>query len=131
MKKLIAMAAVVTLAAGAFAEDNAEAPKEKTPAAQVAAAAKLRSPHGFDRAKFEERMKQRRLELMKKVTDILVAAGIPAEKAGATAEEIDGVYMRRPQRGPRLPHGKRLPRPPRKPDAQVAPPAEAAAPAAK
>ena len=119
MKKLIAIAAVATLATGAFAEDTAAAPAAETPAAPAAAeAAKPQAPRGFDRAKYEERMKQRRLEQKAKVVEILTAAGVPAEKADATAEEIEGVY--RPQRRPRS-QGKRPPRPPRRPGAKAAP----------
>jgi len=132
MKRLIAAAAVAAMAAVAFADNVAADPKE-TPAAPVAAeAAKQQTPPTFDRAKFEERMKQRKLERKAKVVAILTAAGIPAEKVEAIAEEIDGVYTRRPPRrsaaqGARPPR----PRPPRKPDAKAAPPAEASAPAAK
>lgn len=132
MKKLIAIAAVSVMAVGSFADDGAAAPKE-APATPVAAeAAKPQTPPSFDRAKYEERMKQRKLERKAKVVAILTAAGVPAEKVDATAEEIDGLYTRRPPRRP-MPQGMRPPRqrPPRKPGAQTTPPAEAAAPAAK
>lgn len=132
MKKLIAIAAISTIAVGAFADDGAEAPKEAAAAPVAAEAEKPHTPPAFDRAKYEERMKQRSLERKAKVVEILAKAGVPAEKAEATADEIDGVYTRRPPRRP-APHGMRPPRqrPPRRPDAKATPPAEAAAPAAK
>ena len=76
-------------------------------------------------------MKQRKLERKAKVVSILTAAGIPADKVEATAEEIDGVYTRRPPRRLMPQRVKLRQRPPRKPDAQATPPVEAAAPAAK
>ena len=119
MKTLIA-AAVCALAVGAFAAET-EKPAEAAaaPAAEAAKAAKPLAPRGFDRAKYEERMKQRKLERKAKVTALLTEAGLPAEKAEATAEAIDEVYTSRP---------KRPVRPNRKPGAKKAP---AAAPAAE
>lgn len=120
MKKLIA-AAVCALAVGAFADETEKVAEAAAPA-QVEAAAKPHAPRGFDRAKYEERIKQRKLERKAKVVALLAEAGVPAEKAEATAEAIDEVYTRRPQRPPRPP------RPPRKPGDRKAP---AAAPAAE
>ena len=132
MKKLIAIAAVSVITAGAFADDGAAAPKEAPAAPAAAEAATPQTPPPFDRAKFEERMKQRKLKRKAKVVSILTAAGIPADKVEAVAEEIDGAYTRRSPRR-LMPQKARPPRqrPLRKPDAQATPPVEAAAPAAK
>ena len=89
MKKLIAIAAVSVMTAGAFADDGAAAPKEAPAAPAAAEAATPQTPPPFDRAKFEERMKQRKLERKAKVVSILTAAGIPADKVEAVAEEIE------------------------------------------
>ena len=123
MKTLIATA-ISAMAMGVFAAEAENAAQPAVPPPAQEAVAQPQAPQGFDRAKFEERMKQRRLERKAKVVAILTAAGIPAEKVDATAEEIDGVYTRRPPRGPR---------PPRRPRPQILPPQPqpAAAPEAK
>ena len=133
MKKLIAIAVVSVMATGAFANDGAAAPKKAPTAPGAAEAAASQTPPSFDRAKYEELMKQRKLKRKAKVVAILTAAGIPSEKVEAIAEEIDGVYSRRTPRRP-MPQDMRPPRPPRtprRPDAQVAPPDKESAPAAK
>lgn len=128
MKTLIATA-LSALAVGVFAAEAENAAQAAVPPPAQEAAANPQAPRGFDRAKFEERMKQRRLERTKKVVDILVSAGVPAEKAAAAAEEIDSVYVRPPRR-PRPPRSPRPPMPRAKPQQQ--PTAEgAAAPEAK
>ena len=128
MKKLMIVAALVALSAGAFADEAAPAGGQKAPepAAAVApapgAAARpeaRRRPPQFDRAKFEARMRERQAERRAKVVALLEGAGVPADKAPALAEEIEGVYGRRMARPPRMqgkgPEGARGMRPPRLP----------------
>ena len=129
MKKLMTMAALAALSAGAFADEAAPAPaaEQKTPAAAVAAPPAGARPEArrrpmFDRAQFEARMRERQAERRAKVVELLKGAGVPEDKAPALAEEIDGVYSRRaarPQRPPRMhgkgPEGGRGPRPQRPP----------------
>ena len=116
MKKLMTVVALVALSAGAFADEAAPAEGQKAPVPAAAAAqapgAEVRTearrrPPTFDRAQFEARMKQRQAERRAKVVALLEGAGVPADKAPALAEEIEGVYGRRMARPPRPPraHG--------------------------
>ena len=93
MKHLIVAAFIATSAFGVFAQETqvpASADRPKT------AVRGSRAYPPFDRAKFEERMKQRRAEVQAKVITLLKAAGVADEKTAELAAEIDKVY--RPQR---------------------------------
>lgn len=123
MKKLVISVAVLSVAAFACVAEEAAAPAPQPAQAAVQASQRPK----FDRAKFEERMRQRRAEMRARVTEILRAAGVADEKkAEALAEEIDQVYTARPQRPqrPEGPRGMRGPRPSKAPAAQPAPNAQ-------
>ena len=115
MNKLMTVAALVALSTGAFADEAAPAPAggQKAPAAVAAAPAPgaearpkaLRRSPTFDRTQLEARMRERQAERRAKVVALLKGAGVPADKAPALAEEIEGVYVRRmsrPQRPTRM-----------------------------
>ena len=94
-------------ASSAAVAADASAPKA------VEAAKPVRQRPAFNRAKFEDQLKQRRAERMAKVVEAVKAAGIADEaKAKELAESIDKIYAR-PMRPPRPP---RPPRPIRQGD---------------
>lgn len=116
MKKLMFAAAVAAMSCGVFAEEaKTEAPAEKPAAVENARRARPQ----FDKAKFEERMKQRQAERKAAVVEILKKYGLDDEKAAACADELQKVG--RPVRPPR----PQRPRPAKKPAAAA--PAEAPA----
>ena len=109
MKKLVLAAAVAAMTPGAFAEAAAPAvPAEASKNVEAVNPGKgVRQRHQFDRAKFEERMKQRRADRLVKVVEAVKAAGITDEaKAKELAETIDKLYAR-PMRPPRPPRNVR------------------------
>ena len=117
MRTLAFTAAMVVSAACAFAaEDAAKPATELKTAAELKAEAENKPASGalrvqrpgFDRAKFEERLKQRRAEQKAKVVELLKANGVADEaKANEVAEAIEKIYSR-----PQRPAGMRDRRPP-------------------
>ena len=101
MRILVFAAALASFATCAFAEEVTAKPAEeaKAPAEQKTAVGTARIPRpGFDRAKYEERLKQRRAEQKAKVIELLKAGGVEDEaKAKEMAEAIEKIYSR-PQR---------------------------------
>ena len=104
MRILVFAAALASFATCAFAEEVSAKPaaEAKAPAEQKVATGAMRAPRpGFDRAKYEERMKIRRAEQKAKVIELLKAQGIEDEaKVAEMAEAIEKIYSRpsRPQR---------------------------------
>ena len=117
MKKLLFAAAFVAVACGSFAAESAAAPAAPVEPAKAVEKAEgaVRQRPAFDRAKFEERMRQRKAERDAKVLEAIKAAGITDEaKAKELAEQIEKLYAR-PQRPHRMPGGPRV----RKPGAEA------------
>ena len=109
MKKLLFAAVLAAAASCSFAAEPAEAPAAPAaPAKTVEKAERPARPRpAFDRAKFEERMRQRKAERDAKVIEAIKAAGITDEaKAKELAEQIEKIYAR-PQRPHRMPGGPR------------------------
>ena len=110
MKKLMFAAAIAAMTFGLTAEEAKPEATAPAPAAAEAKPAKPARPQ-FDRAKFEERMKERKAAQKAKIVEILKNYGMAEEKAGECAEEI--MQAGRPQRPQRPPKAPKAPKPPK------------------
>ena len=109
MKKLIFAAALSAIVFAVEAQEAQQNTPPPPPQGEVKPAPKEgKGAPRFDRAKFEERMKQRQAERKNAMIAILKKYGLDDEKAAACADEL--TKAQRPQRPERH---ERMPRPQR------------------
>ena len=116
MKKLMFAAAIAAMTFGLTAEEAKPEATAPAPAAAEAKPAKPARPQ-FDRAKFEERMKERKAAVKARAVEVLKKYGLDDAKADACYEEL--------QQALRPPRPDRVKRPPKAPKGE-----KGAAPAA-